>query len=141
MVLTVDNITKILGGAANRNILICDIDFDISYPTGGEAFAASQFGWGEFDLVLVSPTGGLIFEFDYANELLLAFEQGFRTGSTAAAAAGNATNVEDFAAAETSFEAAGVAVDTNISMGALRQIGNTVNLSSITNARVFAIGV
>jgi len=73
MALTVGNIKQVLGGAGNKNIAICDVDFDSSYPTGGESFAPSLFGWDSFDIVMAMPRLGYVFDYDYSGELLLAY--------------------------------------------------------------------
>lgn len=42
MAVTIDNKVRISLG--NRTMVIADIDFDSSYPSGGESFALSDFG-------------------------------------------------------------------------------------------------
>lgn len=73
MVLTIDNFTRIQGGAGNRNVYICDVDFDASYPTGGESLTPANVGLQQFDLVLASNDAGFVFEFNYTDNLLLAY--------------------------------------------------------------------
>ena len=70
---TIDNFTRIMGGAGNKNIVVCDIDFTNPYPTGGESLTPALVGMQQFDLVLASPDTGYIFEFDYTNNLILAY--------------------------------------------------------------------
>ena len=98
MALTIDNFTRIMGGAGNRNIYICDIDFDTSYPTGGEALAPATVGMQSFDLVMVAPDAGYVFEFDYTNNLLLAYWADNDAGSdTALVQVADTTNLSGVA--------------------------------------------
>ncbi len=53
--------------------VVADVTFDSSYPTGGEALTAQQFGLSVLNFVLPSPAGGYIFEFDHTNKKLKAF--------------------------------------------------------------------
>lgn len=73
MPLIIDNFTRILGGAGNRNINICDIDFDASYATGGEALTPATVGMQQFDLVLCESAVGYVFRYDYTANTLLAY--------------------------------------------------------------------
>lgn len=57
----------------NRWLIVADITLDSSYPTGGEAITANQFGLSVLDFVLPSPAAGYIFEFDHDNMKLKAF--------------------------------------------------------------------
>ena len=50
-----------------------DVDFDSSYPTGGESLPASDLGLSVVDIVLPSPKSGYIFEYDYTNSKLKAY--------------------------------------------------------------------
>ena len=73
MALVVDNIKQTIGGAGSKNTVVCDVDFDSVYPTGGEAFSPSLFGWDSFDNVMAMPHLGFVFDYDYSGELLLAY--------------------------------------------------------------------
>ena len=85
MALTIHDYTFNSGGNAFR--VGGQIDFDASYPTGGEAFSIDLIA-GRPALELVSieiPTqGGYAYEYDYTNNLLQVFSTGAQTGTLAA---------------------------------------------------------
>lgn len=54
----------------NGFAVIADVAMDSSYPTGGEAVTARQFGLEVFDFVLGAPSGGYVPEFDHASKKL-----------------------------------------------------------------------
>lgn len=55
---------------------LIEITFDNSYATGGEALTPADFGLGEVDAVFFENKGGYVFEYDYANEKVIAYESG-----------------------------------------------------------------
>lgn len=138
MALTLTRIRGTIVGS--KRVSVYDVDFDASYPAGGESLTAANLGLHAIDLVLASPDSGLLFQYDYANSKLLAYEQGFTTGSTAAADSTSGALVENFAGAETVIRAMGTAIDTTYRFGALKEVADTTDLSSVTDVRVFAIG-
>lgn len=85
MALALDNFTKVMGGLGNQNIVICDIDFDASYPTGGESIStpATILGMDTVHFAIISPSGGYVFTYDYTNNKILAYRS---AGSGAAMA-------------------------------------------------------
>lgn len=116
------------------------IDFDSSYPTGGESLTAANLGLRTIDLLLVQPQTGLVFEYDYTNAALLAYVQG-----VAIAAAGAAT-IDDFALTGVGASTArSIGLDasatTPVLFGGLKQVANTTDLSTITGVRFLAFGV
>lgn len=97
--------TENLGGMWCR---ILDVDFDASYPTGGESLNEVELGFPDnFRLlaVIALPRLGYVFEYDYTNLKLLAY-------------------YSDYDA---------------VADGALIQVPNTTNLSTVTDVRVIAI--
>lgn len=65
------------GGSDAAHMLIFktfDITFDSSYATGGEALTATDVGLGTILFVYAPAAGGRVFEYDYANAKLLAFQ-------------------------------------------------------------------
>lgn len=119
----------------NRRVTVADVDFDSSYPTGGESLTATNLGMSVLDLVLVSNKGGLIFEYDYTNSKLLAKHPTGGAASTGLAAPtvavpSGATAVTSTAAQPNLTETAGIAAE----------VGNTADLSTIEDVRVVAIG-
>lgn len=71
MALTIDN--KTYSNVGNRNMLTCDVDFDSSYPWGGESFDYTTLGFTGVDKVRIQSTGGCNFEYDYTNKKIKAF--------------------------------------------------------------------
>lgn len=69
--LTVDNRTWV--SLDNKKMLLADVDFDSSYPFGGEAFDYTQQGFVRADSVKIFSESGMIFEYDYANKKIKAF--------------------------------------------------------------------
>ena len=57
----------------NAFAVVADIAMDDSYPTGGEAVLAKQFGLAALDLVLGAPSGGYIPEYDHVNKKLMVY--------------------------------------------------------------------
>lgn len=47
------------------------VDFDSSYPTGGEDLTPGDFGLSAFQFIVAEPQSGYSFEYDRANEKLL----------------------------------------------------------------------
>lgn len=125
--------------AGNKRHHSGTVTFDSSYPTGGESFTASSFGLSSLDRLDIYPKSGYVFEVDYTNSKILAYSQGFRTGSTAASTSADGALVENDAAAEGAFRAYGTAVDTDYKIGAMKEVANTVNLSAVA-ARFVAVG-
>lgn len=55
----------------NKRLVVADVTFDSSYPTGGEAIAASDFGLSSIDTVLPYPHASRICTYDDTNKKLL----------------------------------------------------------------------
>ena len=146
MPLTITQVRRTVTG--NLRYLTVDLDFDSSYPTNGEPLVPADVGMTVFDLVLIEPkvatigatASCFIFDYNRTNSAVRAWEQGFRTGSTAVADATTGALAENTAAAETTFRAMGTAVDTNISLGGLREVPPTTNLSTLTGVRAVIWG-
>ena len=65
-----------LGGIGNKSMTLVDVDFDNSYPTGGEALTPGNVGLSTFDIVINTGSDtGYVFEFNHASNLLLAYWQ------------------------------------------------------------------
>jgi len=54
--------------------VIGTIDFDSSYPTGGEAIAATDLGLNTLDMLIVGQRFGYSIEWDKANAKLLVYQ-------------------------------------------------------------------
>lgn len=119
----------------------CTVAFDSSYPTGGESFTPADLGMKTFDVVIIHQTSGLVFEYDYTNKKIKAYSQGVSVG-----AAGSAT-MDDFpvdagpGASTISVSLTNSGGSATHSFGALKEVPNTNDLSTITGVRVFALGV
>lgn len=138
MALTITVTRRITAG--DQHWVSGHLSFDSSYPTGGEALAAADLGLRTIDLMLVQPTKGLAYEYDYTNSKLLAYAQGVLVG-----AAGSET-MDDFPVTA----GPGVTADTHMSLkagsatiglGSLKEVPNTNNLSTVTGVRFVAVGV
>lgn len=71
MVLTITNVKKGIAGDLKYSILT--VDFDASYPTGGEPLTAADLGMTVAHRVEAQSTSGYVFEYDHANAKLLAY--------------------------------------------------------------------
>ena len=70
----------------DRRAVIADVDFDSSYPTGGEDLLPTTLGFtSRADFVLVEPAGGYTFEYDHTNSKVIA-RQGDNPNAAAAPA-------------------------------------------------------
>lgn len=124
-----------------KRIVVADVDFDSSYPTGGESLTAADLGLKKIDLLLASPEEGISFEYDYTNSKLLAYVPGAAISSTA-----GSNTIDDFvmdgvaATATVSLGLGDASGLTSISFGAQLEVGNTKDLSTITDVRIFVVG-
>ncbi|MEW6214548.1 MAG: hypothetical protein AB1478_04995 [Nitrospirota bacterium] len=57
----------------NRRQTIATVDFDSSYPTGGESLTARNLALGIIDMLQVESKSGYIFDYDYTNNKLKVF--------------------------------------------------------------------
>ena len=67
----------------SRRVVIADLAFDSSYPTGGESVLPGLLGMQTIDFLLAEPAGGYSFEYHHTNQKLLA-RQGDNTNAAAA---------------------------------------------------------
>lgn len=136
MALTITEKKRVKMG--NAYAVAADVTFDSSYPTNGEALAASAFGLNEISLLLCETASGYMFQYDYTNAKLKAYyPRAAVSGTLAAAVAEGATPVTSSAA-----NGAIVTLTGNpaVAAGAGAEVTNATNLSTITT-RVMAIGV
>jgi len=71
------------------NIVKGTIDFDSSYPTGGESLVPANIGLSVIDSIRIDDKSGYTFEYDYTNQKVLAYRSaGFTPAGTNAACAG-----------------------------------------------------
>jgi len=128
---------------------IATINFDSSYPTGGEPLSARNLALGVVDNLQVFPKNGYIFEYDYTNSKLKAYHPRAAITNTLAvstpvlAHASGATAVTSSAATVPNHTAAACTITgvAGIAAGVGTEVPNTTDLSALTNVRIVAMGV
>lgn len=110
------------------------VTFDSSYPTGGEALTAADFGLIRIDLMLCETAMGYMFQYDYTNSKLKAYHPVKAVTGSLVVAAG-ATGVTSSAA-----NGAIVTGTPAITASAGAEVTASANLATIIT-RVMAIGV
>ena len=81
-----------------RKVATVDITFDASYPTGGEALTPATLGFVTLTRVDIDPGDGYVFEYDYANEKVLAYWVDTSTDGAPLAQVGNTTDLSSVVA-------------------------------------------
>lgn len=59
----------------DRKLVVRDITFDSSYPTGGEAVVPADFSLSVIDFLIVGQAGGYVIEHDATNKKLKVYRQ------------------------------------------------------------------
>ncbi len=77
----------------NKRANFVDVDFDASYPTGGEALTPGDFGLTVIEMMIIAPNAGYVFEYDVANEKLKAFWVDTTVDGAALAEVANTTDL------------------------------------------------
>lgn len=109
---------------------VADVQFDSSYPTGGEPLSAGDLGFPPGTKVVqltAIANAGLLFEYDYVNSKLKAF---YPTGGATAAPTGVSTAPQVSSGASTA--SAVSATTPALTPGVGKEVGNTADLSTIT---------
>jgi len=57
----------------NYKIITGSIAFDSSYPDGGESLDLSKLIPTDLHLVIIEPSGGYVFTYDYTNKKVIAY--------------------------------------------------------------------
>ena len=105
------------------------IVFGSSYPTNGEALTASNLEFStDVEFIEISPAGGLIFEYDYANSKLKAL---YPTGGSATPASRAAPAVT-VPSGSTAVESSAAQPNLTETAGIAKEVGNTTDLSTVT---------
>lgn len=140
MALTFSGLVRNVNGSKRENYGV--ITFDSSYPTGGESLTPHDVGLSVIQNLQVEPLTSVVstfntslqFAYDYTAQKLIAYEQGVRTSGTAAADTVNFVFAEDIAGADSPTKVGGpaVAINTNYSLGGLREVLNGANLSGVS---------
>jgi len=82
-----------------RKVATVDITFDDSYTgSGGEALTPATLGFVTLTRVDIDPTDGYVFEYDYANEKVLAYWVDTSTDGAPLAQVGNTTDLSSVVA-------------------------------------------
>lgn len=111
--------------------------FDSSYPTGGEAITAANFGFGSTIFMLsLNPNGGVIPEFDRTNLKILVRFSGGGAGTSPTTLANQSVTLASGSTTVTS-TSANPAITMTPGIGV--EVGSTANLSTVT-FQVFALG-
>ena len=74
MALTISN--QSFAALQNKRAVFCDLAFDSSYPTGGEALTPGNIGLTAIERVLFEPKSGYLFEYDHTNQKVKVFSGG-----------------------------------------------------------------
>lgn len=113
-------------------------DFDSSYPTGGEAVDLGTLGLEKVEAMVVTGKSGVIFEYNYTDNKVVAV---FPTGG--AGTPGSALATPDGVAASGSSSATAVDATTPtvvLNPGVGKEVANTQNLSTLTGVKFVAFG-
>jgi hypothetical protein len=136
MAITVTGLKKSVLG--NKRFHSGTITFDNSYTTGGLALAAGAIGMHSLDQLLIFPTAGYNFDYDYSGAKALAYTQGAATGATAAAGTTGTLMLTD-AGVEGTARLQSAAASTTFKWGPLREVTSTTDLSTVA-AKFIALG-
>ena len=137
MALTISNLRHT--GMSGMRSKLCDIAFDSSYPTGGEALTPASLGLERIEHISIEPNGGYFFEYDYDNAKLKAFTP---TATQTAVTTDEVTIAASGAGAITDGQSCLVAATfrSAVDASAGGEVGNTTDLSGVTSVKVMAIG-
>ena len=116
----------------NKRANFMDVDFDDSYPTGGESLTPGDFGLEVIEMMIIAPQDGYVFEYDYTNEKIKAMVP-IDAGSSSAVAGANNTLVATTGAVE-------IAGTGNAFQQVGAEVTDTTDLSGVTGVKCFAIG-
>lgn len=130
MSLTVNNQEYSVFG--NKGIGMCDVDFDNSYPTGGESLTPEMLGLARIQHINIEGKGGYLFEYDYTNEKIKALYPTSITSTT-----GTVNNALGYATGANAF-ITDTAGHHGVEVGS--EVGNTVDLSGVTGVKIMAFG-
>lgn len=135
MGLTITKIRRVNAGSCKVGVF--DVDFDSSYPAGGESLTAANLGFNTVDLVICAPKSGFSFDYDYTNSKLKVLCPGV---VTTAAGAGT---LDDFPLSGLGATTASVGLtagNATTRFGAQVEIADTVDLSTLTDVRIIVFG-
>lgn len=130
---------RIAGGRREVEVTVAFGDGTDTYPSGGVPMPTRE-SWGmierltDFNITEGDAALGNIYKYDKANNKIRIYEQGLRTGSTAAAAIGSGCLIEGGVdgATETVASLGDTAIDTTYQMGALKEFTTTSKPAAVT---------
>jgi len=134
MAFTITNKDETVFG--NKKVVRADIQFDTSYAAAGDPLTPAELSMGSFDIVLVAPSGGLMFEFIHASNLVKAW---FPTGGAATAPSSLIDPVVAVASGGTAVTSTAAQPNLTETAGRGKEVAATADLSAITT-RVWAVG-
>lgn len=92
MALTVTKVFQTTFG--NKKVIVADVTFDSSYPSGGESLTASTLGLSKVQYVAEGVTDtGYVTRYDYTNSKLQAFDSDYSTSTDGPLQETGATNL------------------------------------------------
>jgi hypothetical protein len=133
--------TEVLRTALRDRFLhIYKVDFDASYPSGGEPLTTADLGFSDLaaDLVVIPiEKSGFSLEYDGANSKLKVLVPAVVTG------AAGAGTLDDFPMSGVGATAASVGMtagNTTTRFGAQKEVADTTDLSTLTGVVLLAFG-
>ena len=132
MAFTITNKDETVMG--NKKVVRADIQFDSSYPANGEPLTPGELSMGSFDIVLIAPSGGMLFAFIHASNLVKAW---FPSGGAATTTLADPSVA--VASGGTAVTSTAAQPDLTETSGRGKEAGATTDLSTITT-RVWAVG-
>lgn len=116
------------------------ITFDDSYPTGGEAITAANFGFSSTIYVLeLGKDDGLMFQFDRTNSTIMAYFPTGGASSPTTVGAPTATATLPSGTTTVTSSSANPTPTVTLVAGAGKECGSGCNLSAVI-IQVFALG-
>jgi hypothetical protein len=136
MALTVTkNLNRVERISRNLGIMVCNVAFDSSYPTGGEDISSVVNAFKEVLSASFEGSGGYVFEYDKTNKKVKAL---YPQGGEQVGSADGGASVDAGATPVTSSAANGAIVTVDAGIG--REVANATDLSALTTVRVTFIG-
>lgn len=139
MALTVAVTRRVTAG--NQNIVTGTIAFDSSYPAGGESFTAADLGLRTVDLMVLPPSSGFTYEYDYTNSKVKVYTQGVAHGAAGAVTLDDYPVTAGPGATASSSISREASATSPLRMGPMKECADTDDLSTVTGVRFVCFGV
>jgi len=123
----------------NKRVVIAEVNFDSSYPTGGEPLTPSDLGLQSIDFLNATSKAGYIFEYDYTNQKLKCL---YSTRSQVSNLAGSVTvpSYSTTYAEAGTYSVSFTGTKGTVDAGVAEEVANATDLSALTNVRIFCFG-